>query len=134
MKKCNIGKFLEKLPRAVGHIYSLIVVIIGWVFFYFDDLSKIKYFFKAAFGAANGFVTLTEKTVIVNYAVLLIIGAVCAMPLLPRIKNFACSLSKTRSGKVTVDVLSVLFVIFSLAISTASLVGNSYNPFLYFRF
>lgn len=76
-----IGKFLEKLPRAVGHIYSLIVVIIGWVFFYFDDLSKIKYFFKAAFGAANGFVTLTEKTVIVNYAVLLIIGAVCAMPL-----------------------------------------------------
>lgn len=112
----------------------MIVVIIGWVFFYFDDLSKIKYFFKAAFGAANGFVTLTEKTVIVNYAVLLIIGAVCAMPLLPRIKNFACSLSKTRSGKVTVDVLSVLFVIFSLAISTASLVGNSYNPFLYFRF
>ena len=134
LEKMYIGKILEKLPRAVGHIYSLIVVIIGWVFFYFDDLSKIKYFFKAAFGAANGFVTLTEKTVIVNYAVLLIIGAVCAMPLLPRIKNFACFLSKTRSGKVTVDVLSVLFVIFSLAISTASLVGNSYNPFLYFRF
>ena len=134
LEKMYIGKILEKLPRAVGHIYSLIVIIIGWVFFYFDDLSKIKYFFKAAFGAANGFVTLTEKTVIVNYAVLLIIGAVCAMPLLPRIKNFAGSLSKTRSGKVTVDVLSVLFVIFSLAISTASLVGNSYNPFLYFRF
>ena len=112
LEKMYIGKILEKLPRAVGHIYSLIVVIIGWVFFYFDDLSKIKYFFKAAFGAANGFVTLTEKTVIVNYAVLLIVGAVCAMPLLPRIKNFACSLSKTRSGKVTVDVLSVLFVIF----------------------
>ena len=134
LEKMYIGKILEKLPRAVGHIYSLIVIIIGWVFFYFDDLSKIKYFFKAAFGAANGFVTLTEKTVIVNYAVLLIIGAVCAMPLLPRIKIFAGSLSKTRSGKVTVDVLSVLFVIFSLAISTASLVGNSYNPFLYFRF
>ena len=134
LEKMYIGKILEKLPRAVGHIYSLIVIIIGWVFFYFDDLSKIKYFFKAAFGAANGFVTLTEKTVIVNYAVLLIIGAVCAMPLLPRIKNFAGSLSKTRSGKVTVDVLSVLFVTFSLAISTASLVGNSYNPFLYFRF
>lgn len=95
-----IGKFLEKLPRAVGHIYSLIVIIIGWVFFYFDDLSKIKYFFKAAFGAANGFVTLTEKTVIVNYAVLLIIGAVCAMPLLPRIKILPALFQRREAEKL----------------------------------
>ena len=56
------------------------------------------------------------------------------MPILPHIKNLIGALSKTHGGKVAVDVLSVLFVIFSLVISTASLVGNSYNPFLYFRF
>ncbi len=40
IEKLFLGKFLEKLPAVVGHAYALFIIVVGWVFFYFDDVSR----------------------------------------------------------------------------------------------
>ena len=108
-------------------------MVIGWAFFYFEDLANLKNFFRAIF-FQNGFSTLTEKTVAQNYIAVIIIGIIASLPIANIIKRFAQNISASRSGKAVVNLSIVLFVLFSLTVSTASLIGDSYNPFLYFRF
>lgn len=133
LEKLYLGKFLEKLPRVVQHIYAVAVILIGWVFFYFEDLSAIKAFFTAAFGG-NSFSDMTQNALITNYVVVLLVGAVFSMPVLSRILSFGGWLCERKGGKLLVNASCVVFVFAALWISTAALVGSSYNPFLYFRF
>lgn len=133
LEKLYLGKLLEKLPRVVQHIYAVAVILIGWVFFYFEDLSAIKAFFTAAFGG-NGFSDMTQNALITNYVVVLLAGAVFSMPVLSRLLSFGGWLCERKGGKLLVNASCVAFVFAGLWISTAALVGSSYNPFLYFRF
>ncbi|MEG1834737.1 MAG: MBOAT family O-acyltransferase [Oscillospiraceae bacterium] len=134
IEKIYLKDFLEKIPSFFSHLYTIIVFLIGWVFFYFDDMSKLKYFFSAAFGFENGFISLTERTIIVNYAVLLIVGIIACLPIADKIKMVLRKFSVNLGGKIFADILTVAFVFFALFVSTAALVGSSFNPFLYFRF
>lgn len=133
LEKLYLGKILEKLPRAVQHIYTIVVVLIGWVFFYFEDLSAVKAFFAAAFGA-NGFSNLTQNALITNYIAVLFVGAVFSVPVFSKLLSLGSRLCARKGGKILVDVSCVVFAFAALWISTAALVGSSYNPFLYFRF
>lgn len=133
LEKLYLGELLQKLPKAVGHIYTVLVMLFGWVFFYFEDLSAVKVFFKAAFGA-NGFSDITQRTIASNYIVLLLAGVVFSMPIVPLVRRLAFRLCEKKSGKVLVYMLSVCICAAALWCSTAALVGSSYNPFLYFRF
>lgn len=133
LEKLYLGKILEKLPRAVQHIYTIVVVLIGWVFFYFEDLSAVKAFFAAAFGA-NGFSNLTQNALITNYIAVLLVGAVFSVPVFSKLLSLGSRLCARKGGKILVDVSCVAFAFAALWISTAALVGSSYNPFLYFRF
>ena len=133
LEKIYIGKRLSRTSSVIKHIYTLLVVVIGWAFFYFEDLANLKNFFRAIF-FQNGFSTLTEKTVAQNYIAVIIIGIIASLPIASIIKQFAQNISASKSGKAVVNLSIVLFVLFSLTVSTASLIGDSYNPFLYFRF
>ena len=123
----------RKLTSFVGHVYSLAVIMIGWAFFYFEDMGKLYGFFKAL-SMRNGFSTLTEKTLVVNYAAILVLGVICSLPWANLFRSVARKMSSVPAERVVLNTGYVIFVIFALFISTACLVGNSYNPFLYFRF
>ena len=133
LEKMYLAKYLNKAPAVLQHLYAVIVILVGWVFFYFGSLSEIKAFFAAAFGA-NGFLQITEKTVIVNYILTLLVGAVLCLPVIPFCKRIAGNLCKSHGGKIFVNVCACVCTVAAFAISTAALVGSSYNPFLYFRF
>lgn len=134
LEKLYIGEYIKKWHPILQHLYSLIIIVIGWAFFYFDDMAKLKYFFKAITGAANGFISLTQRTIVVNYIVLLIVGIIASFPIIPHIKKLTAKMTKSLPGRISVDILSAAYVVGVLFISTSALVGNSYNPFLYFRF
>lgn len=133
LEKLYLGERLKKLPNVVQHIYTLLVVLFGWVFFYFEDLSAIKMFFISAFGG-HGFSSLTQSTVSVNYIAVLLLGAVLACPILPFVKSFAHRMYTKKFGRFAVNIACVFFTVGALSVATAALVGTSYNPFLYFRF
>jgi len=136
IERVFLGKVLKKLPKFIGWIYSMAVVLVGWVFFYFEDAVRLKYALSIMFGVVNhGLIDPVEKAIIGNFLPFIIIGVIACFPVAKLVKNLLNKFSeKGKGAEVVTDVLTALFVAFNLFISTAALIGSSYNPFLYFRF
>jgi alginate O-acetyltransferase complex protein AlgI len=136
LERIFLGDILKKIPKVFGWIYSIAVVLVGWVFFYFEDAVKLKYALSIMFGVVkHGIFDSVEKTVVINFLPFIIIGIIACMPVSKLVKGILNKVSeKSKVGGVFCDVVTALFVAGNLFISTAALVGSSYNPFLYFRF
>jgi len=127
IEKFVLKKFLEKCPNTIKHIYSLILIIFGWVLFYFEDMGELGSFLVSMFDVSNGILNHDAMVTVLQFLPLLIVSAVASTPLTmnvyKKIKNYTwCWIPET--------VLTAM----GLFICTAALVSNSYNPFLYFRF
>ncbi len=133
-EKFVIGKFLQKLPKFIGRIYSLFFVIIGWVFFYFEDMKSIGIMLKSMFGFAPSASSGTDVTLLTNNMFLLIISFVAVIPVAKLAKSARTKLVKSANGIIFNGVITFLFQAFLIITSIACLVGSTYNPFLYFRF
>ena len=127
LEKFVLKRFLEKLPAVLQHIYTMFIVIIGWGLFYFTDMSQLGSFLTDLFNFGNGLCGAQALTLILSYLPLLIVAAIASTPLGSKLYS---RFSDTRH----IWILETLFCIVILLISTASLVDQSYNPFLYFRF
>ncbi|MNW53503.1 Peptidoglycan O-acetyltransferase [compost metagenome] len=123
-------KGLRRLPRFVAHGYTLTAVIVGWVFFEYDNLETAGQFLGTLFGYDSyGIVNQQALYDITTYAGWLVLLAVCATPL-PRRLLLRVRKRRTIAGStLTIGVYLLL-----LLLSTANLVHQTYNPFLYFRF
>ena len=130
-----------KLPGAVrsviSHAYLLLVALLGWVLFKYTELPLAGTVFRGLFGA-NGNPLTDFQSVITgkNNMWLLAFAAVSATPvwsaLLPRLRAFSAG-EGTLPGVCRLMIYGLLPSAL-LLLSTAGLVGNSYNPFLYFKF
>lgn len=130
IEKMFLGKWLEAHTPFLGHIYTLLIVIVGWVLFELESLSQCAGFIKVMFGF--GGVSLFDSRAIYylyTNTFLLIIAAVCSTPI---IKNFFEKI-QTKSKKLVYNALPLVYLLL-MFLSTAYLVNESYNPFLYFRF
>lgn len=130
-EKLFLLKFLEKLPKFVGHIYALICILIGWVIFACDDFSVLWNYLGSLFGK-NGFVSDMSLYYCVTFGLLAVIagiGVTHAPKLL--VQKIGTALGKR---KVLWTGMEMIFIVLIFVGSTAFLVGDSYNPFLYFRF
>lgn len=127
LEKFVLKRFLEKLPAVLQHIYTMFIVIIGWGLFYFTDMSQLGSFLTDLFNFGNGLCGAQALTLILSYLPLLIVAAIASTPLGAKLYS---RFSDTRH----IWILETLFCVVILLISTASLVDQSYNPFLYFRF
>lgn len=130
IEKLFLLKVLEKLGKIIPHIYSIILVLISWVIFAFEDLGKVVNYLKTMFNI--GQVPLFNKEALYygsSYIVILIIGIILSTPILTKVLN---KLEKSKAKSI--NILTSMIYIFILVLSTASLVSDSFNPFLYFRF
>ncbi len=136
LEKYVYGKLLAKLPKFIRLIYSLFIVIIGWVFFYFEDLTSIKDMLGTMFGVSDyALYTAGDVTTLTNNVFLL---AVCIIAVTPLLKNIAdktkSKLLATPNGVIANGIGTLVFQAAVLLLCSACLVGSTYNPFLYFRF
>lgn len=127
LEKFVLKKFLDRLPSFVQHIYTLFIVIIGWGLFYFTDVGQLGEFMVDLFNFGNGICGNQAFNLIMSNLPMLIIAAVASTPLAAMLYN---RFEHTRFMWVP----ETLYCMGVLAVSTASLVNQSYNPFLYFRF
>lgn len=127
LEKFILKKLLDKLPSVIQHIYALFFVAIGWGIFYFTDIKQLGSFFADLFNFSNGIIGSQALTLLLSYLPILIVAAIASTPLGSKIYN-------RFNNKKFIWIPEVLFCVIILAISTASLVNQSYNPFLYFRF
>ena len=126
--------------RPLRRLYTLAVVFFGWFLFRFEDLSLTGKALAALFGFGNGFVDLTARTTLSGNLFLLLACALACTPVVPFLSGKLRELrsrgqsTATRVAGLVTDCVCALSPALLLLLSTLALVGNTYNPFLYFRF
>ena len=135
IEKIGLLRALSK-SKVVSHIYLLLIVYFGWILFRFDSIDAILNTIKAMFLVGGVKFTSFETTaVVLSNMFILLFSAVVSTHVVKRIGEVL------RYSYMDKTVMSVLYVIgrilipvLLLILSTAALVGDSYNPFLYFQF
>lgn len=120
-----LGKYLEKLPAALRHIYTMVIVLVGWALFAVEDMGRLGAYLMSLFGSGGLFSPL-DGYHLRTYLPTLVILAVGSTPLMKTVWD--------KLGERGRSVLRPVLVLAALILCTASLVDAGYNPFLYFRF
>jgi len=137
VERFGLGRTLERIPRVFRHVYTIVAVLIGWVFFRADNLSHATSFLASMFGLSRGiefqydFARFAQKDVLLCC----FLGIVGSGPWMMKVVDFFRKKLEVQSflplwfefGR-TVTVISLL------ALSLVSIASGSLNPFIYFRF
>ena len=129
IEKLFLLKYLNK-HSIIAHIYTIVILIIGWVLFEFDSVIQVfKYIKTMFFLSPNTVIDSNAIYYLKTNGVLFIMLIILSTPL---VYNFISKVKKTLKLK-TLVIISLLHVII-LFLSIAYLINETYNPFLYFRF
>ncbi len=128
VEKLFLFRALERIPRLLRHLYTMLFVMLGWCIFALPDFSAMSAYFGALTGIrADGFLSPTAAAWTIGYLPLLIVSAAASTPVFAvlgqRLKRY---------GWFPYAKLALLCTLFVLCI--AALASQSYNPFIYFRF
>lgn len=132
LEKAFLLEKLEKAPAFLAHLYALMIIIPGWVIFYFTDTNMLIAYVKKLFSfqqGPNGNVEVLNT--ITTHLFWLIAAIILCMPVYHKVRAYI----EKKSTRVTFfDTATIGFNVLLLFICVAQLVGKSYNPFIYFRF
>ncbi len=130
IEKLFLKNFIDNLPKLFSRLYCMLIVIIGWVFFAIDDIALAQNYLFSMFGKGNnplwdsaGIYYLTSYAVFFIIMIMLSSQNISKLFVKPDVK----------SGTLKKQFGIVLHLAI-LVLSTAYLITETYNPFLYFRF
>ena len=130
IEKYILSPVLDKLPSVVRHIYSIVLVVIGWVLFFSPSLGGAARYLGMMFGAgAHGVADRESLYLLTTNLVLWIILIIGSTPLTDVRYQHMLRRKKWNTTLLNGIVYAVLFFL-----CIAYLVTETYNPFLYFRF
>ena len=124
IEKFALKDILKKLPNFWQHVYTMSLVVISFIIFYFTDMNLLKTAFISLFGfngLGNINIFFHLQIFKVRTIIIFVIGVIASTPLL---KNIF-----TKNENVRDIGLIILFII-----SIICILASSYNPFIYFRF
>ena len=125
-KDGGTGVGASRAKRAFGHIYLVLVVLIGWVFFRAETIDQ-GFFWVATMFTGFTFdpmqVALTLSLLTPLNLCVFAVGCVTCLPVLDRLR-----------GRAAFERLSWAVTVVLLALCLLSLATGTYNPFIYFRF
>lgn len=136
LERLGLRNLLEKLPGFISHFYLLFAVLISWVIFYFTDLSRVAQYLGIMFGLSGQPLTNSQTLLALEGNLFwLILAVVFCLPL-ARIasQQITAAAAVSRPRQIILGILVPVMNLGILLICTAMLSGQSYNPFLYYRF
>lgn len=128
IEKTFLLKVLQNTNGFISHSYTLVLLLVSWVIFAFDDLNVGVHYLATMFGLSG--VSLIDANFLFyvrNNFILLIVLVIASTPLVKKVYD------KYIDGKKA-ELIVPLLVLVGLILCTAFIVDASYNPFLYFRF
>ncbi len=129
LERGRFGTLLDKLPGIIKRIYTLVVVLIGWVFFRCESLIDALHYLRAMF--AFDFSDLHRLTVTEcldrEFWFLFVLSLIGSLPLIPVLR-------KKFSENAALGMLAEFGLLGSFAFAVCYMVGADFNPFIYFRF
>ena len=120
LEKYTLLRIINYIPRLFLHIYSMLLVIVGWGIFYFDDFQSMLHFFRSFFGIDGQFTDFISQSALTDHFWLWIVALLFCMPI-----------RRWLPDHVLVRLALSLVV---LVLSVALLVGATNNAFIYTRF
>ncbi len=135
LEKSFLLKVLERLPRIVAHLYVMCCVLVGWVLFSFTDLGQGLVVFKTMFGFVQApFITADIVLQIKNHLAFIGVAAIASTPILEQcyLKYIRPFLYNRHSNIAYLTDAVIVGMV--MVVVTSLLIGDTYNPFLYFRF
>ena len=128
LEKCFLLRWLDKLPRAVGHLYTLFFVILGWVLFNTTSLAHTAGYLSALFRLPEHSRDLGQAVYYLRqYLPEWILCVIFSLPIAPWIRG-------KLSGRRSYEPLATAGAAALFLLSLLSVVSSSFNPFIYFRF
>lgn len=136
VEKFTIIPWKSKIPKPVLHLYALLLVVLGWGIFYFDDTRALGQFFSAIFGFSGHPADFTVEGAVFNNFWLWITAIIFCMPVRSYVSAIPGRLFGERNGFAqSITTLSRIGVgAILLILSVALLIGATNNAFLYTRF
>ncbi len=136
----RIKKHSHGIARVLRTAVTLVIVLFGWMLFYYTDLTLLGTALSGIIcGNGNALVDLAVKTKFLGNLFFLIVACVACTPLVPAIGRFFESRRETATGTARVavtvyDAVTAVLPVVLVFLSLLALVGDSFNPFLYFQF
>ena len=125
LERSPFGKVLEKSPNIIQHIYTILVFLVGWVFFRETGLEEALVYIQNLFTTNESvwvdFIYIIDE----KFIFCILIGILFSTPIIPFVK-------KKINPKIEVVFTGITYITFIVAI--AFLLGVGFSPFLYFRF
>ena len=130
IEKYLLSPVLDRLPDIVRHIYSIVLVVIGWVLFFSSSFGQAADYIRVMFGAgAHGFADRESMYLLTSNLILWLILVFGSTPLVHFRYEHMLRTKKWNTTIINSVVYAALFIV-----CIAYLVTETYNPFLYFRF
>ena len=123
----------NRFRSLIGHVLTMLVVMLGWTLFRADDLTQTHSYLKAIFGVGGAAFSDAQFVFYIReYAVILLAALLCSTPIF---RDLGERLSaKGEKAAVIVSSMSWCVRLILFAVSISFLIMNSYNPFIYFNF
>jgi alginate O-acetyltransferase complex protein AlgI len=141
LERTRFGKIQEKLPRSLRHLYTMLVVMLGWVIFRANTFTAAGNYFTALCGLGHAPDAQQLPYYVTDEVIwAVIIGIAFTGPLWNWIKTTCVKLGQVLPvayqpvALVFGGILEILLVVGLVLISSAWLAASTYNPFIYFRF
>lgn len=130
LEKFFLREKLEKLPKPISHIYTLLVVLIGWVFFMSPNITTaFSTLGKMISIGATTFANNQAKFMLKSYFILFVLAILLSTKVYDKIQIFVYNQYKMKAVYTTWAIYIILFIV-----CIAFIVGGTYHSFLYFAF
>lgn len=124
-------KITAALPKPVNWLITMVLVMVSWMIFYYPTLGQAFAHIGAMFGAGGvAFVDAAALQTIKTYSFFPVVALIASLP----VGKFAQNFLGRYFSAATVDRLKLVYLSACLVLSVLFLVGQSYNPFIYFQF
>jgi alginate O-acetyltransferase complex protein AlgI len=135
-ERAFLGAWLKRSPRVLRHVYLILVLSIGGIFFRCEDTHLMGAWFKAMFGFSDGNPALCYPMLYLDNAVLLAMAAavIGSMPWVPAVQAWLAREPRIDWPRKWLAVGSDLALGAALCLCAIELGVGNYNPFVYFRF
>lgn len=130
LEKFFLREKLEKLPKPISHIYTLLVVLIGWVFFMSPNITTaFSTLGKMISIGTTTFANNQAKFMLKSYFILFVLAILLSTKVYDRIQIFVYNQYKMKAVYTTWTIYIILLIV-----CIAFIVGGTYHSFLYFAF
>ena len=135
LERLGLGRWLESVWTPARHAYTILAVMVGWVFFRAETLRQAGSFLSAMAGFASGSGLQQHVGLYLNAIVALALaaGVLGSAPLLPRLTRWRGGIA-TMQVRALVEAGRLAGLVFLLVASAMLMAAGTYNPFIYFRF